>query len=176
MSSPWPRAILHFELDAFYVNVHLLDNPQDRGLPLAVGGKPEDGGFVRSTSDEAGKFGVRSGMTMKKAVRICPQIKVVAPDWERIYRRSREVMAILREFGRIEKINDVIAYVDLSASHDPQAQTIAIQERIKTDIGFPVGSVSQICMQRMNYDKCRSLLIRRFRPKIHKLMRKVEWI
>ena len=35
---PWPRAILHLDMDAFYVNVHLLDHPEDRGVPLAVGG------------------------------------------------------------------------------------------------------------------------------------------
>ena len=37
----WPQAILHLDMDAFFVNVHLLEHPEDAGIPLAVGGQPE---------------------------------------------------------------------------------------------------------------------------------------
>ena len=36
----WPRAILHLDMDAFFVNVHILDHPEDAGLPVMVGGRP----------------------------------------------------------------------------------------------------------------------------------------
>ena len=36
----WPRAILHLDMDAFFVNVHRLEHPEDNGIPLAVGGRP----------------------------------------------------------------------------------------------------------------------------------------
>jgi hypothetical protein len=51
--SSWPRAILHLDMDAFYVNVHLLDCPQDAGLPLVIGGRPTESGVVASASYEA---------------------------------------------------------------------------------------------------------------------------
>ena len=42
----WPRAILHLDMDAFFVNVHILEHPEDEGLPLAVGGRPGQRGVI----------------------------------------------------------------------------------------------------------------------------------
>jgi nucleotidyltransferase/DNA polymerase involved in DNA repair len=52
-ASPWPRAILHLDMDAFYVNVHLLDCPQEAGLPLVIGGRLTESRVVASASYEA---------------------------------------------------------------------------------------------------------------------------
>ena len=46
----WPRAILHLDMDAFFVNVHILENQDDKGIPLAVGGKPGQRGVIASAS------------------------------------------------------------------------------------------------------------------------------
>ncbi len=56
----WPRAILHLDMDAFFVNVHILDHPEDGGIPLVVGGRPEFRGVVASASYEARQLGIRS--------------------------------------------------------------------------------------------------------------------
>ena len=58
----WPRAILHLDMDAFFVNVHILEHPEDYGIPLAVGGKPGQRGVIASASYEAREKGVRSAM------------------------------------------------------------------------------------------------------------------
>ncbi|HID54025.1 MAG TPA: DNA polymerase IV, partial [Anaerolineae bacterium] len=70
----WPRAILHLDMDAFFVNVHILDCPEDAGIPLVVGGRPEYRGVVASASYEARQLGIRSAMPAKTAVRLCPRI------------------------------------------------------------------------------------------------------
>ena len=49
----WPRAILHLDMDAFFVNVHILENPEHKAIPLAVGGKPGQRGVIASASYEA---------------------------------------------------------------------------------------------------------------------------
>ena len=64
----WPRAILHLDMDAFFVNVHILENPSDKGIPLAVGGKPGQRGVIASASYEARARGVRSAMASSKAL------------------------------------------------------------------------------------------------------------
>ena len=46
-------------MDAFFVNVHLLENPDDKGKPLAVGGKPGQRGVIASASYEARETGIR---------------------------------------------------------------------------------------------------------------------
>ena len=83
-------------MDAFYASVESRDNPELRGKPLAVGGSPESRGVVAAASYEARKYGVRSAMPMARAVRLCPQLVIVHPDFSKYKEASSRVMAILR--------------------------------------------------------------------------------
>jgi len=136
-ASAWQRAILHLDMDAFFVNVHLLDHPEDEGVPLAVGGRPEGRGVVASASYEARRFGVRSAMPAARAIRLCPQLKFVGRDWSRIRECSREVMAILRDYGPVEQVSVDEAYVDVSDHTDPAALARTIRERVQAETGLP---------------------------------------
>ena len=77
------RRILHIDMDAFYASVEQRDNPALRGKPLAVGGQPNRRGVVAAASYEARAFGVRSAMSMAKAVKLCPSLVIVPPDFSR---------------------------------------------------------------------------------------------
>ena len=135
----WPRAVLHLDMDAFFVNVHLLDAPQDRGVPLAVGGKPENRGVVASASYEARQLGIHSAMPMKTAVRLCPDLRIVSADWEQIRSSSRYVMSLLNEVGPTEQVSVDEAYVDLSDVDDPSAAAIALRERVSRQSQLPAS-------------------------------------
>src|SRR4030095_4239822 len=91
------RRILHVDMDAFYASVEQRDDPSLRGRPLAVGGSPERRGVVAAASYEARAFGVRSAMPMATAVRLCPQLLIVRPDFSRYKTASTAVFAIFRE-------------------------------------------------------------------------------
>ena len=84
-------------MDAFYASVEQRDDPSLRGKPLAVGGRPEGRGVVAAASYEARAFGVYSAMPMSRAVRLCPALVIVRPDFTRYKAASKAVFTIFRE-------------------------------------------------------------------------------
>src|SRR5579863_5444661 len=65
-------AILHIDMDAFFVSVELLERPELRGKAVIVGGRSDQRGVVTSASYEARKFGVHSAMALRSAAKLCP--------------------------------------------------------------------------------------------------------
>jgi DNA polymerase IV (archaeal DinB-like DNA polymerase) len=97
-----PRIIFHVDLDAFYVSVEIRENPKLRGLPVVVGADPERGegrGVVVTCSYEARKFGLKSGMPISRAWKLCPGAVYLRPSMDLYERVSQEVMETLRGFG-----------------------------------------------------------------------------
>src|SRR5688572_29822284 len=90
------RKIVHLDMDAFYASVEQRDDPGIRGKPVAVGGSPQGRGVVAAASYEARAFGVRSAMPMARALRLCPELVIVRPDFTKYKAVSEQVMAILR--------------------------------------------------------------------------------
>lgn len=135
----WPRAILHLDMDAFFVNVHLLEHPEDAGIPLVVGGRPEGRGVVASASYEARQFGVRSAMPAARALRLCPQLKIVGFNRPRIRSCSQQVMAVLARYGPVEKVSVDEAYVDVSAWENPAALARELREAVEAETSLPAS-------------------------------------
>lgn len=108
------RAIVHMDLDTFFVSCERLINPKLIGVPLIIGGS-SDRGVVASCSYEARKFGVRSAMPMKYALRLCPQASVIKGHMEYYSNKSHEVTAILEEVTPVfEKASIDEFYLDLT--------------------------------------------------------------
>lgn len=108
------RSIVHMDLDTFFVSCERLNNPKLNGIPLIIGGS-SDRGVVSSCSYEARKFGVRSAMPMKFALRLCPQAKVIKGDMELYSNKSHEVTAIIQEQAPVvEKASIDEFYLDIS--------------------------------------------------------------
>ena len=135
----WSRAIVHLDMDAFFVNVHLLANPEDRGRPLAVGGSPNGRGVVASASYEARQFGVHSAMPSSRALRLCPNIKFVRHNWELIRETSAAVMTLLGSYGPLEKMSVDEAYIDVSHHEDPESIALIMRERVKIETNCPAS-------------------------------------
>lgn len=159
----WPRAILHLDMDAFYVNVHLHDHPDDLGQPIAVGGRPDSRGVISSASYEARQFGVRSAMPSAQAVRVCPELKIVGANWPRIREFSRQVMAILAEYGEVEQVSVDEAFVDLSGHPQPAQIAADLPQRIKMETRLPasvgLGTSKLVAKVASDYDKPEGLTI-----------------
>src|SRR6476661_1898728 len=126
-------------MDAFYASVEQRDNPEIRGKPVAVGGSPESRGVVAASSYEARQFGVRSAMPMSRAVRLCPELLIVPPDFARYRAASQKVMAILRDCTPlVEPLSLDEAYLDVTENRwgEPLATNVArrLKARIKEEL------------------------------------------
>jgi len=139
------RRILHIDMDAFYASVEQRDQPSLRGLPVAVGGRPDQRGVVAAASYEARAFGVHSAMSMARAVRLCPSLVIVPPAFHRYRLASNAVFGIFREVTPlVEPLSLDEAYLDVTenAWGDPLATSVArrLKERIKTDTGLTASA------------------------------------
>ena len=132
------RTILHVDLDAFYVSAETRENPSLHGLPVVVGADPEEGkgrGVVIACSYEARKFGLRSGMPISQAYRLCPQGKYIPPNWGLYERVSEEVMATLREFSdKFEQGSIDEAYLDVTSRAKDEQTGSEVAAQVKKAI------------------------------------------
>src|SRR5216684_2985975 len=139
------RRIIHVDMDAFYASVEQRDNPALRGKPLAVGGRPEGRGVVAAASYEARAFGVHSAMPMSRAVRLCPSLVIVRPDFARYKTASNAVFTIFREVTPlVEPLSLDEAYLDVTENAWGETLGTAVakrlKERIKADTGLSASA------------------------------------
>ena len=107
------RAIVHMDLDTFFVSCERLQESKLNGIPVIIGGG--DRGVVASCSYEARYFGVRSAMPIKMALKLCPDAKIIRGDYERYSKFSKEVTEIIQEkVPVLEKASIDEFYMDLS--------------------------------------------------------------
>jgi DNA polymerase-4 len=130
------RRILHIDMDAFYASVEQRDNPSLRGKPVAVGGDPTVRGVVAAASYEARTFGVRSAIPMSRAVRLCPSLVIVRPDFQKYRSISTQIFDIYREVTPlVEPLSLDEAYLDVTENswHEPLGVNVArrLKDRIK---------------------------------------------
>jgi len=132
-------------MDAFYASVEQRDDPALRGKPLAVGGQPSQRGVVAAASYEARAFGVHSAMSMAQAVRLCPSLMIVRPDFARYKSASQTVFTIFREVTPlVEPLSLDEAYLDVTenAWQEPLATNVArrLKQRIHTETGLTASA------------------------------------
>jgi DNA polymerase-4 len=134
------RRILHVDMDAFYASVEQRDNPSLRGRPVAVGGNPAERGVVAAASYEARRFGVRSAMPMARAVRLCPSLMIVPPDFTRYRAVSQEVFTIFRSVTPlVEPLSLDEAYLDVTENAWGVALGREVAMRLKAQIRDVTG-------------------------------------
>ena len=136
------RAIVHMDLDTFFVSCEQLINPKLVGLPVIIGGN-SDRGVVASCSYEARKFGVRSAMPIKYALRLCPQASIIRGDMEFYSNKSHEVTAIINEVAPlVEKASIDEFYLDLTGMDKffgCYKWTTELTNRIAKESGLPIS-------------------------------------
>ena len=135
------RQILHIDLDAFFVSVEQMLNPELLGKPVVVGGHVDSRGVIAAASYEAREYGLKSGMSVAKAHRLCPHAIFVPGKFSHYTDASAKFMAILAEYTPdIEQMGMDEAYLDMTGFepiYGPVKQTAStIKQRIKSEIGI----------------------------------------
>ncbi len=134
------RRILHVDMDAFYASVEQRDDPSLRGRPVAVGGRPESRGVVAAASYEARVFGVRSAVPMARAVRLCPELVIVRPDFKKYGAVSQQVFALFREVTPlVEPLSLDEAYLDVTENAWGEPLGVDVARRLKQRIRETTG-------------------------------------
>jgi len=129
------RRILHIDMDAFYASVEQRDNPALRGKPVAVGGDPTQRGVVAAASYEARKFGVRSAIPMSRAVRLCPSLVIVRPDFQKYRAVSTQIFDLYKAVTPlVEPLSLDEAYLDVTENAWGEPLGVNVAKRLKEQI------------------------------------------
>jgi DNA polymerase-4 len=135
------RAIVHMDLDTFFVSCERLSNSALEGIPLIIGGG--DRGVVASCSYEARRFGVRSAMPTAMALKLCPQAKVIKGDMERYSQLSHAVTEVIQEKAPImEKASIDEFYLDITGMdrfYGCYDWTNELAQRVVKETGLPIS-------------------------------------
>ncbi len=138
----YDRAILHMDLDSFYVSVERLRNSSLIGKPLIIGGDSIRG-VVSSCSYEARRFGVQSAMSMKMARRLCPDAIVLRGDMEEYSKYSHLVTDVITEESpTFEKASIDEFYIDLTGMDRHfgcYKWSLQLTDKIVKETGLPIS-------------------------------------
>lgn len=136
------RVIFHVDMNSFYASVEMAYDPSLKGKPLAIAGNPEERrGIIVTCSYEARSFGVKTTMPLWEAKKLCPQLIIKTPNFERYRAASSGMFDILRQFSDlVEPVSIDEGYVDITESKDlgsPLFIAETIQKRILEQLDLP---------------------------------------
>ncbi|MCL4518689.1 MAG: DNA polymerase IV [Thaumarchaeota archaeon] len=136
------RVIFHVDIDSFYPSVEMRENPKLVGKAVIVGADPKEGrgrGVVVSSSYEARKLGIHSGMPISRAYRIAKDAVYLRPNFSLYSNVSRRIMNLLRTFAdSFEQVSIDEAFLDvtekvLGSYEDARSYAIMIKTRIEAE-------------------------------------------
>lgn len=133
------RKIIHVDMDAYYASVAQMDNPELRGKAIAVGG---DGirGVISAASYEARRFGVKSAISGRLAIKLCPHLIFVKTDFARYTEISQQIRKIFYDYtDLVEPLSLDEAYLDVTENKLGLPSATLLAQKIRTRIFDEVG-------------------------------------
>lgn len=139
----FPRAILHFDGDAFFTSVEQSLDPSLRGRPVVTG---KERGIIACASYEAKALGIRRGVPLWEARRMCPELVVLPSDYETYSLVSKRMFDIVRQFTpMVEEYSIDEGFADLTGLRrlhrsDYAGVAAKIQAAIQAELGVTVSA------------------------------------
>lgn len=134
------RKILHADCDCFYAAVEMRDNPALAVHPLAVGGRAEQRGVVTTCNYPARTFGIHSAMSMAKAMRLCPHLRRIDPDFDKYRQVSMQIQSIFKRLTQVvEPLSLDEAFLDVTHTRLFQGSATWMAQWLKETVRREVG-------------------------------------
>lgn len=136
------RVILHVDMNSFYASVEMAYDSELKGKPLAIAGNPKERrGIIVTCSYEARKLGVRTTMPLWEAKKLCPELIIKSPNFDRYRTASAAMFDILRQYTElVEPVSIDEGYMDITDCADigaPLEIAESIQKRILEQLDLP---------------------------------------
>jgi len=136
------RIIFHVDMNSFYASVEQAHNPSLKGKPIAIAGNPKERrGILVTCSYEARALGIYTTMTVHEALRKCPELLLLPPDFQKYREASKQMFTILRSYtDLVEPVSIDEGYMDVTElSKERHALNIAqeIQDQIHAELDLP---------------------------------------
>jgi DNA polymerase-4 len=133
------RKIIHLDMDAFFASVELLERPELRHLPVVVSSH-HPRAVICAASYPAREFGLRSAMPMSQARKLCPQVIVIEPDFEKYRTVSAQIHQIFQRYtALIEPLSLDEAYLDVTDNLQNISSATEVAMRIRAEIFQATG-------------------------------------
>lgn len=134
------RKILHADCDCFYAAVEMRDNPALDTRPLAVGGRAEQRGVVTTCNYPARAFGIHSAMSMAKAMRLCPHLHRIDPNFDHYREVSAQIQSIFKRLTPlVEPLSLDEAFLDVTQTSLFQGSATWMAQWLKETVRREVG-------------------------------------
>jgi DNA polymerase-4 len=133
------RKIIHIDMDAFFASVELKDHPELKHLPVVISSHHARA-VILAASYPARKFGLRSAMSMTQARKLCPELILIEPNFDKYRQVSQQIHQIFQSYTTIiEPLSLDEAYLDVTENlqNIPSATEVAM--RIRADIFHVTG-------------------------------------
>jgi len=126
------RIVLHFDLDAFFAQVEEVADPTLRGRPVFVVGHSMTSGVVLTANYEARRYGVKTGMALREAKKLCPFACLVPADSDKYSDTSEQIFAHLTTYSPLVEIFSIDeAFLDITDTYLPWGTPEALALAIK---------------------------------------------
>lgn len=155
------HTIFHLDIDSFFVSAERLQAPSLRGRPVAVGG---DGprGVIASASYEARKFGVRSAMPTARALKACPELILVPPNFSLYSELSRQVFDVVARFTPVFEAASIDeGYLDMTGTSKLWGEPLEAARKLRsaileaTKLTASIGIASNRLVAKIASDYCK---------------------
>jgi DNA polymerase-4 len=127
-------------MNSYFATVEQQSNPLLRGRPIVVGGSPSSRTVVAAASIEAKKFGIKSGMSLPQALKLCPNVILVEGDQDKYMYVTTKFLRIFRDYTPLMEIFSIDeAFLDVTETqerfHGAYRIALDIKRRLREEVG-----------------------------------------